>query len=765
MTESSKPRKGGRPRASSGSSAASADESDGNDELAAIFARLNATARESLGAAEGIRRSTGAGELHMEHLLAGLYQIDAPAQYAIEAAVITEDEFFAILQSASGERLPAPGDHEIVSLDRLPPITTHVRDALLNASRKAGLDEVRGRDLFYGALQVENCKPVASLLSRQVDAEKAITWRRAAEEATPASRARLEIHAEAQADQPTGTDLIGYQKIVDSLADLLVGTSTTFPLTIAISAPWGGGKSSIMRMVRERLEGSSDAPPWLTVDFPAWRYESGEQLWAAMANATYDKALTRRGWLERQRFRLRVEMRRGSLTRGALRVGGVAAAGVVGAFVGSLAAPAAGVPKEAGATVLGVGGLVAALQAIWNTVADPFKRAVESFAATPGTTNTDGFTSDAATTVDSMMAELLAHGGRVAIFVDDLDRCTPRNLVKVVEAVNQIFVAGAEAIAKADADPKGRRPGSVPRTGTGTGTKDSDGGLPPRLAFIMGMDRQVVARGIEAEYASLKERLDKEGDPAGQDYGLAFLDKIVQLWVTLPPPDDAHLKALLGQVAGMASPSGAAAAKATQDQLRQLEAAAANIDPNDRAGRIAAAKEVKAQIAPEEVLANQAATEAFLAEGPVPTPKNSPLVWEAMQDGLACLERNPRQVKRFNNAFLLQLAVAARSEDVTFSAGQLAALARWVAIRLRWAELARDMDDEPLLLWALEQEGQGATLSKNAADQLAEQRRRTPVWFDSATFPDRSALLRALEVPDDTEPISKLPFKDFVPIA
>jgi hypothetical protein len=763
MTEASKPRRSGRSRANPGSSVASAGESDGNDELAAIFARLNATARKSLGAAEGIRRSTGAGEVHMEHLLAGLYQIDAPAQYAVEAAVITEDEFFAILRSASDSSLLAPGDHEIVSLDGLPPITTHVRDALLNASRKAGLDEVRGRDLFYGALQVENCKPVAALLSRQVDAEMAISWRRAADEATPASRARLDIHAEAQADQPTSTDLIGYQKIVDSLADLLMGTSTTFPLTIAISAPWGGGKSSIMRMVRERLEGSSDAPPWLTVDFPAWRYESGEQLWAAMANATYDKALTRRSWLKRQGFRLRVEMRRGSLTRGALRVGGVAAAGVVGAFIGSLAAPAAGVAKETGATVLGVGGLVAALQAIWNTVADPFKRAVESFAATPGTTASDGFTSDAATTVDSMMAELLEHGGRVAIFVDDLDRCTPRNLVKVVEAVNQIFVAGAEAIAKAETDPKRRRPRWLPRTGTGT--ERSDGSLPPRLAFIMGMDRQVVARGIEAEYASLKERLDKEGDAAGQDYGLAFLDKIVQLWVTLPPPDDAHLKALLSQVAGLASPSGAAAAKATQDQRRQLEAAAANIDPDDRAGRIAAAKRIQAQVAPEDVLANQAATEAFLAEGTVPTPKNSPLVWEAMQDGLACLERNPRQVKRFNNALLLQLAVAARSQEVTFSAGQLAALARWVAIRLRWAELARDMDDEPMLLWALEQEERGAGLSKNAAAELAEQRRRTPVWFDSSTFSDRSALLRALQVPDGAEPISKLPFKDFVPIA
>ena len=66
----------------------------------------------------------------------------------------------------------------------------------------------------------------------------------------------------------------------------------------------------------------------------------------------------------------------------------------------------------------------------------------------------------------------------------------------------------------------------------------------------MGMDRQVVARGIEVRYEALRKRLAETGDAAGDAYGLSFLDKIVQLWVTLPTPQPARLQCPLGQHRG-----------------------------------------------------------------------------------------------------------------------------------------------------------------------------------------------------------------------
>ena len=70
---------------------------------------------------------------------------------------------------------------------------------------------------------------------------------------------------------------------------------------------------------------------------------------------------------------------------------------------------------------------------------DDFKRAIESLASKPAIAEGDGFGLLAAKQVDSLMRELLANDGKVAIFIDDLDRCTPDNVVRVIEAVNRIF--------------------------------------------------------------------------------------------------------------------------------------------------------------------------------------------------------------------------------------------------------------------------------------------------------------------------------------
>ena len=79
----------------------------------------------------------------------------------------------------------------------------------------------------------------------------------------------------------------------------------------------------------------------------------------------------------------------------------------------------------------------------------------------------------------------------------------------------------------------------------------------------------------------------------------------------------------------------------------------------------------------------------------------------AEYSGLAHLDPNPRQVKRYDNAFRLQLHVASKSSSLDFRQEQLTALAKWVAIRLRWPDLAENLDRERNLLVALENHAYG----------------------------------------------------------
>ena len=69
-------------------------------------------------------------------------------------------------------------------------------------------------------------------------------------------------------------------KCKDALQAFLVHKETGCPLNLSIEAPWGGGKSSVMRKLSESLEKDARIP---TVWFNPWKHEAGKTLWAAFA--------------------------------------------------------------------------------------------------------------------------------------------------------------------------------------------------------------------------------------------------------------------------------------------------------------------------------------------------------------------------------------------------------------------------------------------------------------------------------------------------
>lgn len=89
--------------------------------------------------------------------------------------------------------------------------------------------------------------------------------------------------------------------------------------------------------------------------------------------------------------------------------------------------------------------------------------------------------------------------GRLIIFVDDLDRCLPEHAVAVLEAI-KLFL-------------------TVPRT-----------------MFVLGMDREVIKRGIEGHYGDvLSNAPAADGIPLTGDQ---YLQKVIQLPFYIPPIDE-----------------------------------------------------------------------------------------------------------------------------------------------------------------------------------------------------------------------------------
>jgi hypothetical protein len=84
-------------------------------------------------------------------------------------------------------------------------------------------------------------------------------------------------------DQPTTADELGFAPSAEALLSILSGTELAdTPLTIGIFGPWGSGKTSLMRMLHERMDPANPIAPCLPIWFEAWRYAQSDALWRAL---------------------------------------------------------------------------------------------------------------------------------------------------------------------------------------------------------------------------------------------------------------------------------------------------------------------------------------------------------------------------------------------------------------------------------------------------------------------------------------------------
>jgi KAP family P-loop domain len=593
-------------------------------------------------------------------------------------------------------------------------------------------------------------------------------------------------------DAPTRHDELGFQPLVDSLDGLLNSNRSPLPLAIAITARWGRGKTSVMRQLRARLrrrpahgvkkrkarmrqllarlrrraanrvekhkageKGPGSEPPgvdgvgptgkrvasterrWHTVWFEAWKYEGSERLWAALAQAIYRQPLRTMSVRSRLAFKLRLELRRrggfrGMASRLALSLAAALALGLTVAGVASLFVPADQSTGAVGWTSAIIA-LIATIVVQWLN-SPTFGKSIRASVNQATYAQHLGFTEDANHDIATLIKLLTRKNDTLAVFIDDLDRCTNRHVVDVLNAVNQIFNATEEDLAGLD-------------------RKNDEKEAPPRrCVFIFGMDREAVAASIDVTYKDTVTQLRERSSPLADDYGFSFLSKIVQLTVAVPQPLPEYVERLLRAIAEGAASTGSAGDQRGVDEGlveelagRTLEEVRSKRKEVAESGSDKHALDLAEQVAARRIVFGDA---------------DSKDVRSAEEAVLHLMEGNPRQIKRFDNAFRLQLmmALAATDQGLSFTLDQLVALGRWVAIRLRWPALATALDEEPALLSNLEAQANGVSLPDDEATKriIAKWAR----WFDKE--PD---VTEALQETDSRRRMSEIPFEAFLPVA
>jgi len=293
-------------------------------------------------------------------------------------------------------------------------------------------------------------------------------------------------------DQPTDKDSLDFTPYVETLADIIQTGNT--PLTVGVFGGWGSGKTSLMKMVKNQL------PNDFTVAwFDAWKYDKEETLWRVLllqVLAAIRKEIPKDKPADLEEINdLETSL---YMPVDREKVGGMKIEwGQLGKGVAQ------------GALQIGLGFLPGG--SVINDLIKEFRNGDKSEEALTNLLTAvhresakihidqieflEQFQGRFTNLVDSHITK---KDHRLVVFVDDLDRCLPEKAIEILEAIKLFLDV-------------------------------------PGCVFILGIDQEVIARGIEMKYKEFANANEANGQAHFTIQGIKYLEKIIQLPFQIPP--------------------------------------------------------------------------------------------------------------------------------------------------------------------------------------------------------------------------------------
>ncbi len=255
-------------------------------------------------------------------------------------------------------------------------------------------------------------------------------------------------------DEPSLIDGLGRTPYVKALASILTTAET--PLVVGIYGPWGSGKTSLLRQIQSAMNLDSGIA---TVWFDPWQHQFDEHPAIGLLQAVYSDLSGATSTEKRGQMRQLIKAIAFALAKGATNHIPVA-----GEFIVKTAEQAKAFNDE---------------MKNHQQEEDFQKRELQQSLR-------EAFSEFVKGTLDGTKAQDGDGSMRLAVFIDDLDRCVPERVVRLLESL-KLFL---------------NVPGCI---------------------YVLGLDRNPVEAAIEKEYSWASSSQAE------------YLDKIIQLQFTLPP--------------------------------------------------------------------------------------------------------------------------------------------------------------------------------------------------------------------------------------
>lgn len=498
-------------------------------------------------------------------------------------------------------------------------------------------------------------------------------------------------------DQWVKEDSLGYQAYARTLAGFITHKDTRPPLTIGLEAPWGAGKTSIMKMVQDMLDGDAALteenqaglrnrapksalslgrildflkgpnvqvrlaphqsekgrcfaiPARCTVWFNAWKYQNSEQIWAGLAHCIINQVTARMDPIMREYFWLRLNSRRidvGKLRTGIYKfvlqkvwpwlVSLLLTAVYLLAFGLKLIVEQPSQLTSRDKTSLGAGAIVAAVTALGSAWKWRQARAAKA--------------SEKGGDLLNLVREPDYEGKMGFLYLVESDVREVLDLVAAREAPLVIFIDDLDRCL----------PGKVAEVVEAISLFLA--GDYPNCIFLLGMEPRMVAAALEVANKDLIARMGELGFADGSaPLGWRFMEKIIQLPLVLPGPTETGLGSYLNYMAPAAL---APTALISAGQSRAQESSGGNLGPaaRERAdlyanvlggmeslSMVVSETERLMATAPQED--RPAIAEASKRVYATKFDPQDPLVSRFLDSAINVFGANPRQVKRYVNMF------------------------------------------------------------------------------------------------------------------
>ena len=276
-------------------------------------------------------------------------------------------------------------------------------------------------------------------------------------------------------DNETEIDLLGFEHLANAVVSI-VRRDDLLPATIGVYGDWGGGKSSLLKIVQKQLEEDEAV---IVLSFNGWLFEDYENAKTALMGSILEELLNHRKILPKAKDKIKKLLK---------RVNGFKLAAGVGKIALGLSTGVAPLVASGGWDFLSLLSLVkgnskdAKFAELKDAIEEKDKKEEEEEA--DRRRQIREFRTDFAELLDEASIK------KLVVIIDDLDRCLPDTIIDTLEAIKLfLFVKNT--------------------------------------AFILGADEYLVKYAVRKRFPELPgERAE-----VGRDY----LEKLVQFPVRVPP--------------------------------------------------------------------------------------------------------------------------------------------------------------------------------------------------------------------------------------